>query len=225
MSRTRLAGLYSVVAAAAAVLLSPLLALSYFGIDEGADELQSATVSAWAEPARDLVGGLVTWGSPDRVYATYVQAFALLFPAVLICALVARARRPAATARLERWGWRIALAGYWLGTVGLVVVFFVLIAGSPAGDALNIAYLTLMAPSMLFGVIGSTVLGIALLRAGYQPRLTAWLLALDLPLMLVGSDVFGHNSLGELPLFIAWAATGAHLWRAEPAPPRQPVTA
>ena len=59
------------------------------------------------------------------------------------------------------------------------------------------------------------MLGIALLRNRYAPRLTAWLLALAVPLMLIGSDVLGHNSLGMIPLFLAWAATGRHLWQLE----------
>ena len=41
---TRLAGLYAAIAAAASVLLSPLLALSYFGIPDGAEQLHSGTV-------------------------------------------------------------------------------------------------------------------------------------------------------------------------------------
>lgn len=69
---------------------------------------------------------------------------------------------------------------------------------------------------MLLSVIGSTVLGIALLRACHAPRLTAWLLALAFPLLVVASDVLGHNSLGMIPIFVAWAASGRHLWRGEP---------
>ena len=95
MTTTRLSGLYAMLAAAAAVAFGPLLALSYFGIDEGSEELSIGTVSAWADPARDLAGGLLTWASPERVYATYVQVFALLFPAVLLCALATRAQRHA----------------------------------------------------------------------------------------------------------------------------------
>jgi hypothetical protein len=216
MFTTRFAGLYAVLAAAASLVFAPLLALSYFGIDEGADELSAKTVSAWAGPARDLAGGLLTWASPDRVYATYVQVFALLFPAVLLCARATHARRPVPAARLERWGWRIALAGYWLATAGLLAAFIVLFAGSTAGSALNLVFLALMVPGMLLSVLGSTVLGIALLRDSYTPRLTAWLLALAFPLMLVGSDMLGHNSLGMIPLFLAWAATGRHLWRTQP---------
>jgi hypothetical protein len=225
MTTTRLAAAYAVLAAAASLVFAPLLALSYFGIDEGADELTAETVSAWAEPARDLAGGLLTWASPDRVYATYVQVFALLFPAVLLCARAAHARRPVPGARLERWGWRIALAGYWLAAVGLLAAFIVLFGGSTAGSALNIVFVALMMPGMLLSVLGSTVLGIALLRAGYTPRLTAWLLALSFPLMLLGSDMLGHNSLGMVPLFLAWAATGRRLWRTEPSRAQSPLQA
>jgi energy-converting hydrogenase Eha subunit A len=201
------------------VLLSPLLALSYFGIDEGAEELQTATVRAWAEPARDLAGGLLTWASPERVYATYVQAFALLFPAVFLCARAVRARRPA-IGRNEHRGWRIALVGYGLASVGLVAAFFILIAGSAAGDALNVVFLTMMLPGMLISVIGSTVLGIALLRSRYTPRTTSWLLVLAFPSMLVVPTALGHNSLGMVPVFAAWGATGLQLWHA---PDRAPA--
>lgn len=217
---TRLTGLYAATAAIAAVVLSPLLALSYFSIGEGADELENGTVRAWADPARDVVGGLLTWASPERVYATYVQAFALLFPAVFLCARAVRAHRFPVRGK-ERWGWRIALAGYGLASVGLVAAFFVLTAGSAAGAPVNIVFLTMLLPGMFVSAVGSTVLGIALLRSRYTPRLTPWLLTLTFPSMLVVPTVLGHNSLGMLPLIIAWGVTGWQLWRpgdADPAP-------
>jgi hypothetical protein len=216
MSATRLTGLYAVLAAAAAVLFSPLLALSYFATADGAEELEIGTVSAWADPARDVVGGLLTWASPDRVYSTYVQVFALLFPAVFLCARAVRARRSVRGSRLERWGWRIALAGYGLAAVGLVAAFLVLLGGDPEAKALDPVFMALMFPGMLISIVGSTVLGIALLRAGYAPRLTAWLLALAIPLMFLASSGLGHNSLGMVPLFVAWAAAGWQMWRAQP---------
>jgi hypothetical protein len=219
----RLVGVYAVIAAGVSVLLAPLLALSYLGTSEGTEDLEIGTVSAWADPARDLAGGLLTWASPDRVYATYVQGFALLFPAVLLCAWAVRARRRPRSGGFERWAWRIALAGYGLATVGIGAAFVVLFGDSASdGDALNLVFLVLMFPGMLLSVIGSTVLGIALLRARYAPRLTAWLLALAFPLMLVGSDVLGHNSLGMVPLFVAWAATGWQLGRVQPSHAHEP---
>lgn len=218
----RLVGLYAMIAAGAAVVLSPLLALSYFGIHEGAEQLQTRTVRAWADPTRDLAGGLLTWASPERVYATYVQAFAVLFPAVFLCAWAVRARR-SPTGRTERWGWRIALTGYGLGNVGLIAAFLTLIGGSTAGDANNIVFLTLMLPGMFISAIGSTVLGIGLLRSRYTPSLTPWLLTFTFPSMLVVPGLLGHNSLGTLPLMIAWGATGWALWRTGDRAPAEQV--
>jgi hypothetical protein len=216
MPNPRFAGLYAMVAGAASLIFAPLLALSYFATDDGAGELQTSTVSAWADPARDIAGGLLTWASPERVYATYIQVFAVLFGGLLLCATVVHGQaRPGGG--LERWGWRLALTGYRVLAVALLVAFVVLIPESDGGG-LNVVYLALLVPGMLLSVVGSTVLGIALVRAGYRPRATAWLLALALPLMLTGSDLLGHNSLGLVPLFVAWAVTGHKLWREGGAP-------
>jgi hypothetical protein len=219
---TRLTGLYALTTAGAAVLLSPLLALSYFATAEGAQELEMGTVSAWADPARDLVGGLVTWAAPERVYATYVQVFAFLFPAIFLCARAVRARRPAAAGGLERWGWRTALFGYGLAAVGLIAASVVLVdasaavKGSSAYAVLDVVFLSLMLPGMAISVIGSTVLGIGLLRNRYEPRITVGLLLLAFPSLLAISTLLGHNGLALLPLFLAWAVTGLHLWREGP---------
>ncbi len=222
---SRLTGLYATIAAAAALLLSPLLALSYFATGEGAEELELGTVSAWSDPAGDLAGGLLTWASPDRVYATYVQAFALLFPAIFLCARVIRARRTPA-GRNERWGWRIALTGYALAGVGLVAASVALLPAEPDSAAVNVVFLALMLPGMLVSVLGSTVLGIALLRDRYRPWLTAWLLMLAFPSMVVVPTILGHNSLGMLPLMLAWGATGVTLWqRSDTTPAREPAAA
>jgi hypothetical protein len=213
MSNTRLTGLYTVVAAAAAALLSPLLALSYFATTEGVEELEAGTVSGWAEPARDVVGGLLTWASPDRVYSTYVQLFALLFPAVFLGARAVRARRPVPAGGFERWSWRIALTGYGMLALGLLIVAVGMVGAEPESPVIDAGFMALMFPGMLIGAIGSTMLGIALLRAGGAPRITAWLLALSFVLLLAGSIVLGHNGVGLVPLFIAWAVPGWHMWR------------
>jgi hypothetical protein len=213
----RLASLYSVVAATASLLLAPLLALSYFATEDGASQLKIGTVSAWAEPARDLAGGLLTFASPDRVYTWYGRAFVLVMPAVALVAWVARSRRPNPMNPAERWGWRLALTGYALGTVGTGLAFW-----TPFRDA---AFLFLMLPGMLLMFVGSTVLGIGLIRAAYRPRSTSWLLALSIPLMIVASDLLGHNSLGLVPVLIAWATTGWRLSRAHAQTLREPAVA
>jgi hypothetical protein len=211
----RIVGYYAVGAALAAALISPLLALAYFGTPDGAGSLDQGTVAAWADPTRAHLGGLLTWASPDRVYATYGQALGLLFPAVLLCARSVRATRPAAQGRLERWGWRTALLGYAIAALSLAIVSLMEIALNPNSDAVNGVFLAGMLPGMLLSVVGSNMLGIALVRARYVPRATAWLLALSIPLMIAGSGVLGHNSLGVIPLFAAWAVSG---WRLAHAP-------
>jgi hypothetical protein len=213
MPATRLTGLYAVFAAVAVALLSPLLALSYFATAEGAEELEIGTVSGWAEPGRDLVGGLLTWGSPERVYSTYVQLFALLFPAVFLGARAVRARRPVPAGRFERWSWRVTLTGYGLLALGLLVVSFAMVGADPEAPAVDAGFMTLMLPGMLIGAVGSTMLGIALLRAGYAPRRTAWLLALSFVLLIAASSTLGHNGIGLVPLFVAWAVPGWRMWR------------
>ena len=204
---TRFVGLYAVIAAATAVVVAPLLGLSYFAIPSGAEE-ETGTVAIWADPARELAGGLLTFASAGRVYATYVQILGLILPALLLCAWVTRSRRRADEMRLERWGWRLAIAGYAMLAAGIAIVSVMLIGVSASSSILDLAYLPLVFPGIVLGTIGSSVLGIALLRAAYAPRVTAWLLALVFPLWIVGDFVVGHNGLGLVPLFVAWATTG-----------------
>jgi hypothetical protein len=221
---TRRVGIYAAVASVVTVAVAPLLALSYFAIPDGAEQLASGTVRAWAEPARDLLEPLVTWAEPQRVYATFVQSFALTFPAMLLIALAVRSRR-AAQSRTERWGWRISIVSYAWSCLGLLFVVPLLVADpSGHGLAIDVVFLALLLPGQLFSALGSTVLGIGLLRAGFTPRATAWLLALSFPSMVVVPEVLGHNSLGDLPVTIAWGIAGWTLAREPAVRTLQPAT-
>ncbi len=208
-------GTYAVVAAATAVVVAPLLALAYFGTADGAQYLEQGSVAAWAVPAGETLGGLVGWASPDRRYATYTQLMAVMFPAIpLLAAVVRRARLVEPRTRPERVGWMVALIGYSVFAVALLAQAVLLVSADSSSGVVDVVYLGLMVPGMLLSVIGSTVLGVALVRGGHTPRLTAWLLVLALPLLVLGSGVGGHNGLGLVPLFVAWGATGARLLRA-----------
>jgi len=202
--------LYAKVAAVAAFFFAPLLALSYFATADGAGGLETPTVSAWAEPGRELLGGLLTFTSPDQVYTRYLQLFALLFPAIVISAWTVRKLRAEPRLRLERWGWRLALPGYALMGGGLLFVALALAIVPPSNAIVNVGYLAAVFPGLLIGTVGSTLLGIGFVRSAFRPRATAWLLALSFPLWVVGSFVLGHNSIGLLPLFVAWAMALEH---------------
>jgi hypothetical protein len=214
-------GLYAIVAAVTAVLIEPLLAVAYFDTADGAEYLDVATVAAWAVPARELFGGLVTWASAEAVYNTYTLILALMFPAVFVTALATHAQRPQPQNRSERIGWRIALTGYGLFGAGVLAVAIMLL-GDASGGLVDVGFMAFMIPGMLLSVIGSTILGLIFLRTGHQPRLTGWLLAFSLPLLILGSAVVGHNGFGILPLMIAWATAGAR-WRSAD-PPSRPAS-
>ena len=206
-------GLYAAVAALIGVLLSPLLALSYFATEDGRAELETETVAAWAEPGRELAGGLLTWASPDRVYATYWQIFALLVPAMFLCAHAARGRR-SPSGRTELWGWRVALTGYALEKIGFLAVFVALFLVHVESTIVDVIFLGFGIPGLLLSAFGSTLLGIGLVRGAYRPRVTAWLLTLALPSLVVVPAFLGNLSLGLVPFLVAWGVTGVQLWRA-----------
>ncbi len=194
--------LSTAAAAVAAVLVAPLLALAYFAIPGGSK--YAAGVDWWAGPARTLFDPLLTWASAERVYASGVQIFALIFVVSFVGALtVWSSRRP--VRGLERLGWRITLTGYTLSVLGAIVIGPALIPDPGGnGSVVDIAYLTMLLPGMLISSAGATVLGIALLRAKFVPRAAAWCLSFALPSVIVLPTVLGHNSLGDAINVVAW---------------------
>jgi hypothetical protein len=67
------------------------------------------------------------------------------------------------------------------------------------------------------------VLGVSLLRNGFRPKATAWLLVLWLPSLLAITQVTSLGS-ADLPMAFGWAIAGSHLvaarQRSETAPAR-----
>ena len=57
-------------------------------------------------------------------------------------------------------------------------------------------------PGLLLTLIGSTMLGIALLRNGIEPRLSAWLLALTIPVAVAAMQ---FTSMGSAALAVMFA--------------------
>ena len=205
-SLARAAGIAAVAASAVTVVVAPLHALARFATEDGASDLASPIVAAWARPAREIAGGLLTFGDPDTVYTTYGRYWFVFMAAVLFCAVAMRARRPAPMRRAERWGWRLALAGYGLTAAGSFVSYWT--------PYLDTGFLWLTIPGQLLSTVGNTVLGVALLRAHACPRLTGWLLALDLPLSFLFTAV-GSMATGVLPFALAWGAAGWRLSRTD----------
>ena len=86
---------YAVLSSVVMVLCSPMLAMSYFATEDGAESYAVGSVHAWAEPGRRLLEPLLTFASADRVYATYSLLVALVIPALPLAVwTVRRARAP-----------------------------------------------------------------------------------------------------------------------------------
>lgn len=97
---------------------------------------------------------------------------------------------------------RIGLVGYALLLVGAVVEYWT--------PYLDFGFTAFSAPGLLLTLLGSTLLGIALLRGDAVARAGSWLLALSIPLVLGMTALVGHLSGGLLPLDLAWIVLG--LW-------------
>lgn len=184
-------------------LVAPVVAVSYLHTPEGVEYLEQPSIAAWVAPATALLRPLLDGLGVDRVYLLGTQAMAVLWLATVVAALaVARRRRPAG---LERVWWWIALLGYGWFAAGLLG--FGLLAGllPPTDAVMDGIFLAGMLPGLLASLIGSSLLGIGMLRRRDPGRGAAWLLALAVPLWLFANLVLGHNSIGLLPLMWAWA--------------------
>ena len=72
---------------------------------------------------------------------------------------------------------------------------------------LDESFVLLGVPGLLISLVGSTLLGIALLRRGFRPRATGWLLALWLPAVVAISAVMAFGG-ALVPMVWAWALAG-----------------
>lgn len=193
----------SLAAALLGSIVAPIVAVSYLHTPEGIESLDQPSVAFWAKPATDLLAPLLDGAGADRVYLVGTQLMGAIWLATLAAAIAtARRRSPVG---LERAWWSIALIGYVWFAVGLVG--FGVLAGllSPAHPAADAVFMAAMLPGLLTSLIGSSLLGVALVRARYPVRGASWLLALAVPLWLFANLVVGHNSIGLLPLLWAWA--------------------
>lgn len=193
----------SLAAALLGSFVAPIVAVSYLHTPEGIESLDQPSVAFWAKPATDLLAPLLDGAGADRVYLVGTQLMGAIWLATLAAAIAtARRRSPVG---LERAWWSIALIGYVWFAVGLVGFGVLADLLSPAHPAADSVFMAAMLPGLLTSLIGSSLLGVALVRARYPVRGASWLLALAVPLWLFANLVVGHNSIGLLPLLWAWA--------------------
>ena len=178
---------------------------------DGKEDLKMWTTRVWSDPGRRLFKPLLDWASPDVVYVTWGKVWLPVFLAFTLCAFVVHRRRH--PVGFEKWAWRIALTGYVGACASVAAEYWT--QWTSVDQGLIDAVFAVTAPFLLITMLGSTLLGVALLRRRMRPALPAWLLALSIPSLVVISMV---TSLGNvvLPIMFAFGILGRRL-AAEPA--------
>jgi hypothetical protein len=181
-------------------------AMSRHQTADGKSDLDSPLTSSWSDPARDLFQPLLDWADPDVVYVTWGKVWLPVFLAFTLCAFVVRRRRQ--PVGFEKWAWRIALTGYVGACASVAAEYWS--QWTSVDQGVVDAVFVVTAPFLLLTMVGSTLLGIALLRRGMRPALPAWLLTLAIPSLIVISEV---TSLGNvaLPVMFAFVFLGRRI--------------
>jgi hypothetical protein len=192
------------------LVIGQLHAMARHNTVDGKEDLQTWSTRVWSDPARKALAPLLDWADPDTVYLTYGKLWLPVFVALTLCAFVVRARRR--PTGFEKWAWRVVLFGYCYACVSVVVEYWTQLTDYSA--FFEQAFLITL-PAVPITMIGSTVLGITLLRRGFRPRASAWLLVAALPLAVLIPAV---TSLGNviLPIAFAFGIAGRRIARDEP---------
>lgn len=198
-------GRFAWAAAWCGLVIGQLHALARHNTADGKEDLETWTTRVWSDPARSALRPLLDWADPDTVYLTYGKLWLPVFVAFTLCAFVVHARRR--PSGFETWAWRVALTGYVYACFSVVLDYWTQLTDYNA--FFDPAFLIGL-PSVPLTMVGSTMLGISLLRRGFRPRLTGWLLALAIPLTVV---VSAFTSLGNviLPIAFAFGVAGRRL--------------
>lgn len=201
-------GRFAWVMAWCGLVIGQLHALARHQTADGRADLDQPLTAFWAEPAADALRPLLDWGSADTVYLTYGKLWLPVFVAFTLCAVVVRRRRE--PVGVEKWAWRVALTAYTLACLAVAAEYWTQ-WGAIDDGLLDVVFVASM-PIMVLTMLGSSFLGIVLLRRGL--RLPAWLLALTFPLVFVISSI---TSLGNvvLPVAFAFGILGRRIARAE----------
>lgn len=222
-SKQHTVGRLAWAAAWVALVVGQLHALSRHNTADGAGDLSNPLTRVWSDPARAALRPLLDWADVDTVYLTYGKIWLPVYVAFTLCALVVHRRRN--PVGFERWAWRVALVGYVTLCVGVFLDYYTQWTGY-LSDVVGGLFFGVTMVAMLLSFIGSTMLGIALLRRGGTPKLPAWLLALTIPLAIA---VLAFTSFGSalLPVMFAFGLLGRRIAREQTYAPvvPEPVSA
>lgn len=207
VEKQRAVGRYAWTMAWVGLVAGQLHAMARHNTADGKGDLELPLTRLWSNPARAALRPLLEWANPDTVYLSYGKIWLPVFLGFTLCAVVVhRRRRPYG---FEKWAWRVALLGYGWACVGVFCDYWTQFRTYNA--FFETAFL-LTIPGLLLTLVGSTMLGIALLRRRFTPRLPAWLLTLQIPLALSITQITSMGSMA-LPAMFAFGVLGHQLAR------------
>ncbi len=222
-NQIRWCGIAAMLGGAIEVLVAPFVTSAYSLTEVGAD-----LVPPWEPVLSNALGPLFAFAPPEAVYETYGKFHFPVFLGLLFGLLGLRAWRGERAGRLERWGYRLSLVGFLLNLPGNVLDYWVP-GNSSTGEFGGVGdwgFLFGTVLGLLLLIVGSVLLGVALLRAG-EARLPAWLLVLALPgAVLLG--LLGFSNAPANPMLwygFAWLLLGHFLWTRSTEKARQPAHA
>jgi hypothetical protein len=199
-------GRYAWWAAGVGLVVGHQHALARYRTADGRGDLDNPLTRAWAEPAGRALRPLLDWADPDVVYLAYGKIWLPVFLGFFLCAVLVR--RDRAPHGFESGAWRVVLVGYGWAVLGVAADYW-LQWGQGNASLLDITFLATL-PALLITLVGSSVLGIALLRNGFQPRISAWLLAGTFALAVLLMSITSQGS-AALPVMFAFAIVGRRI--------------
>lgn len=178
----------------------------------------------WAQLAEPLVTPFLGFGTYEAVYATYGKAFFLVYLLFLIGLVCLRARVGEHIGRLGKRGFKVAFIGLAMNLIGNVGDYWLgeKIIGQPLwGISFTIGTLL----GTLVYIVGSVILGRAILRTSVLPRWSGWTLivAPTLGSVLALLVVIHLPSALVLPVGISWMLIGYAIWSGRGASAQQPA--
>ncbi len=156
----------------------------------------------WVPAVRSALAPILTFASPVAVYNTYGRIFEFVYLLILPGVIGLHSVQKSASGRFERWATGVLVTG--------LLVSFVGVAGDYWGDGWGFG---IELVGLLVLLVGTTLVGIASLRAKQIPAWSAWLAIVGGPGAIAATLLIGHIPSGPTFLFAcAWAAVGYLLW-------------
>lgn len=177
---------------------------------------------SWAKLIEPLVTPFLGFGTHGEVYATYGKVFFLVYLLFMIGLVSLHARLDGYAGRLERRGFQIVLLGLVMNLMGNVADYW--FGDEILHESLRGLIFTLgTGLGTLVYVIGSVLLGVAILRTRVLPRWSGWTLITAPTLGIVlGLWLVEHlPSALVLPVGLGWILLGYTLWSEDSLPGRR----